>query len=132
MNTPAGKEGLTPLMVAAGLSAPAEGARFLPDSTRPIDIAKELLEKGANVNAQSKSGITPLMIAGANNNAPMIGLLMESGADPTLKDAQGKTALDIAQQNGNLEAVQAIQVLGASKAASGTPAPADGQGATSQ
>ena len=117
-------------MVAAGQSAPAEGAQFLPDSTRPIDIAQDLIQKGADVNAQSKSGITPLMVAAANNNAPMIGLLIESGADATLKDAQGKTALDIASANGNQEAVQAIQVLGTAKAASG--APPGGQGTSSQ
>jgi quinoprotein dehydrogenase-associated probable ABC transporter substrate-binding protein len=118
----AGKEEVTPLMVAAGQSAPAEGAMFLPESTRPLDIAKSLIERGANVNAQSKNGVTPLMVAAANNNPPMIGLLIESGADTTLKDTQGKTALDIARQNDNREAAQAIQVLGAAKSAS-VPAP---------
>lgn len=130
VNVAAGPDGLTPLMVAAGQSAPAEGARFLPDSTKPIDIATELLAKGAKVNAQSKSGITPLMVAAANNNAPMIGLLIESGADASLKDAQGKTALDVAGANGNIEAQQAIKVLGTAKAASETPPAA--QGTTSQ
>ena len=31
---------------------------FLPGSTRPIDIAKGLIDRGANVNAQSKNGVT--------------------------------------------------------------------------
>ena len=36
---------------------------FLPGSARPSDIAKGLLDRGAEVNAQSKSGMTALMIA---------------------------------------------------------------------
>ena len=133
INTPAGPDGLTPLMVAASQIAPAEGAIFLPSSTRPINIAEGLIERGADVNAKSKSGLTALMIAAANNNPPMIGLLIDAGADVSAKNSQGKTAADVAQANGNAEAAQAIMVIGAAKSASGTPPkPADGQGSTSQ
>lgn len=131
VKTPAGPENLTPLMIAAAQSSPAEGAVFLPSSTRPLDIAKGLLERGADVNAKSNSGTTALMIAATHNNPPMIGLLIESGADIDLKNNQGKTAQDVAELNGNKEAAQAIRVLGTAKAAS-VPAPANGQGTTSQ
>ena len=90
--TPAGPDNLTPLMVAAGQTSPAEGAMFLPSSTRPLDIAKGLLERGADVNAKSNTGVTALMVAAAHNNPPMIGLLIEAGADINAKDNQGKTA----------------------------------------
>ena len=121
-------------MVAAAQTAPAEGAMFLPSSTRPIDIAKSLIERGANVNAQSTKGVTALMIAATHNNPPMIGLLMESGADASLKDDQGQTATDVATRNGNIESAQAIMVLGAAKAAESEPSPAPekGQGTSSQ
>jgi quinoprotein dehydrogenase-associated probable ABC transporter substrate-binding protein len=134
VNEPSGAEGLTPLMVAAAQTAPAEGAMFLPSSTRPIDIAKSLIERGANVNAQSTKGVTALMIAATHNNPPMIGLLMESGADASLKDDQGQTATDVAERNGNIESAQAIMVLGAAKAAESEPSPAPekGQGTSSQ
>jgi quinoprotein dehydrogenase-associated probable ABC transporter substrate-binding protein len=134
VNEPSGAEGLTPLMVAAAQTAPAEGAMFLPSSTRPIDIAKSLIERGANVNAQSTKGVTALMIAATHNNPPMIGLLMESGADASLKDDQGQTATDVATRNGNIESAQAIMVLGAAKAAESEPSPAPekGQGTSSQ
>jgi quinoprotein dehydrogenase-associated probable ABC transporter substrate-binding protein len=134
VNEPSGAEGLTPLMVAAAQTAPAEGAMFLPSSTRPIDIAKGLIERGADVNAQSTKGVTALMIAATHNNPPMIGLLMESGADASLKDDQGQTATDVAKRNGNIESAQAIVVLGAAKAAEGetSPAPEKGQGTSSQ
>jgi quinoprotein dehydrogenase-associated probable ABC transporter substrate-binding protein len=133
VNTPAGPDGLTPLMVAASQIAPAEGAIFLPSSTRPINIAEGLIERKADVNAKSKSGLTALMIAAANNNPPMIGLLIDAGADVDAKNSQGQTAADVAHANGNAEAAQAIMVIGAAKSASGTPPkPADGQGSTSQ
>ena len=69
-----GADGLTPLMLIAAQTSPAEGARFLPGSTRPTDIAKALIERGAEVNAQAKNGMTALMIAATHNSAPMIGL----------------------------------------------------------
>jgi len=133
VNTPAGPEGLTPLMVTASQISPAEGAIFLPSSTRPINIAEGLIERGADINAKSKAGVTALMIAAANNNPPMIGLLIDAGADVDAKNAQGKTAGEIALANGNAEAAQAIMVLGTAKSASGTPPkPGGGQSSTSQ
>jgi quinoprotein dehydrogenase-associated probable ABC transporter substrate-binding protein len=133
VNMTAGSDELTPLMVAASQISPAEGAIFLPSSTRPINIAEGLIERGANVNAKSKSGLTALMIAAANNNPPMIGLLIDAGADVDTKNNQGKTAADVANSNGNAEAAQAIMVLGTAKSASGAPPkPADGQRSTSQ
>jgi ankyrin repeat protein len=133
VKTPAGPENLTPLMVAAAQTSPAEGAVFLPSSTRPLDIAKGLLERGADVNAKSSTGTTALMIAATHNNPPMIGLLIESGADIDAKNDQGKTAQDVAGFNGNMEAAQAIRVLGTAKAASAPPVPpVNGQGTSSQ
>jgi ankyrin repeat protein len=118
VNVPAGPDGLTPLMVAVAQSSPGEGAIFLPSSTRPLDIAKGLLERGADVNAKSKAGVTALMVAAAHNNPPMIGLLIESGADTAAKNNQGKTAEDVAEMNKNMEAAQAIRVLATAKSAS--------------
>lgn len=112
IDTTAGPEALTPLMIAASQVSPGEGAIFLPGSTRPIDLARELMQKGANVNAQSKSGVTPLMIAAARNVAPMIGLLVQSGAKLDLKSEQGKTAADIAALNGSEAAAKALRLIG--------------------
>jgi ankyrin repeat protein len=106
-----GEQRLTPLMVAAAETAPAEGAVFLPSSTRPIDIARLLIQHGANVNAKDKDGMTALMVAASHNNAPAIGLL-QAGADAAAKNNRGETALAIAKLNGNLNAAQALSVLG--------------------
>ncbi|HUU24515.1 MAG TPA: quinoprotein dehydrogenase-associated putative ABC transporter substrate-binding protein [Methyloceanibacter sp.] len=123
-----GTEGLTPLMVVAAQTGPAEGSIFLPGSTRPTDLAKALVDEGADINAQAKNGMTALMIAAANNSAPMIGLLMDAGADPAVKNAQGQTAEDVANLNNNKEASQAIRVLSLSRA-SVSPQAADGDSA---
>ncbi len=117
VNSLSGADALTPLMIAAGQTSPAEGAMFVPGSTRPTDIAQGLLARGANVNAQSKNGVTPLMIAATHNNPPMIGILIDAGADVTLKNKLGQTAADVAELNGNLESQQAIMVLSTAKAA---------------
>jgi ankyrin repeat protein len=85
---------------------------FLPGSTRPIDVARELIKRGANVNAQTQHGVTPLMIAAARNVTPMIGLLVQANADVALKSKEGKTALQIAEQNGSEQAAKALRVIG--------------------
>ena len=132
VNVPGGPEAITPLMEAAAQKAPALGAVFLPDSTRPVDVGRALLEHGADINAKSTSGITPLMVAATHNNAPMIGLLIEAGADGTAKNNEGKTAHDLAVLNGNLEAAQAILVLSAVPPTNAAASPANGSGSTSQ
>ena len=71
-----------------------------------------LIQKGADVNIQSKSGVTALMIASARNVAPMIGLLIQAGAKPDLKSVQGQTAADIAEQNGAEAAAKALKLIG--------------------
>jgi ankyrin repeat protein len=124
-----GADVLTPLMLIAAQTGPAEGARFVPGSTRPIDIAKGLIERGAEPNAKSKNGVTALMIAATHNSAPMIGLLMNAGADPSIKNKLGQMATEVAERNGNLEAAQAILVLSKAQAAA-APSTAQGAGAT--
>ena len=110
-------QGLTPLMIVAAQTGPAEGSIFLPGSARPTDVAKALVGKGADIDAQSDNGMTALMIAASNNSAPMIGLLIDAGADPAIKNAQGQTAEDVANLNDHQEASQAIRVLSSSRAA---------------
>jgi quinoprotein dehydrogenase-associated probable ABC transporter substrate-binding protein len=127
-----GEDGLTPLMIVAAQTGPAEGARFLPGSTRPIDVAKGLIERGAKVNAQANNGMTALMIAATHNSPPMIGLLIDAGADAEAKNKQGQTATDVANINGNLEAAQAIMVLATAKSAAAPASGSDSQTTTSQ
>lgn len=132
VSVPSGGQGLTPLMIIAAQTGPAEGAVFLPGSTRPTDLARLLIDKGAKINAQAKNGMTALMIAAANNSAPMIGLLMDAGADASLKNAQGQTAEDVAELNDNKEASQAIRVLSLARPTTGPRAAETDAGKTTK
>jgi quinoprotein dehydrogenase-associated probable ABC transporter substrate-binding protein len=119
IETPVGDAGLTPLMLAAG----KEGRRLTlgagvsrvekvdPKEPDPLAITRALIEKGANVNAVSKSGVTALILAAAHNNTPIVGLLAEVGADRNFRNRDGKTASDVAQQNGNTAVVSLLRLL---------------------
>jgi uncharacterized protein len=48
-------------------------------------ILQTLVDAGANVNAQTSTGATPLFLAASNDSVEMIQSLCSKGADPTLK-----------------------------------------------
>jgi ankyrin repeat protein len=82
----------------------------------PVDIAQELVKRGADVNAISAKGVTALMIAAARDNSALIGVLMRAGARAEIKSEEGQTALDIANQNGNDSAARTLQLFQTSSA----------------
>jgi len=106
-----GPQHLTLLMAIATQRPPERRIQQLMQGVGPVDIAQELVKRGADVNAVSAKGVSALMIAAAHDNAPMIGLLMRAGARSELKSAEGQTALDIATQNGNDSAARMLQLL---------------------
>jgi ankyrin repeat protein len=56
-----------------------------------------LIDKGANVNAKSRDGFTPLHVAAMRGNLPVVELLLESGADPNAIVQYGKTPAELAR-----------------------------------
>jgi len=113
-----GPEKLTPLMVVATQLQPQQRLKQIATGPTPLALGEYILKRGANVNAVTKEGITALMIAAGQNNAPMIGLLLRAGADANLQSSQGKTALDIATDHSNEAAASALKFLtGATKGA---------------
>ena len=67
-----------------------------------MPTVKDLLAKGANVNAKDESGQTALLwVAPARDNPEMIKLLIAKGADVNAKDNQGTNALMIAASQSN-------------------------------
>jgi hypothetical protein len=97
----------TPLVLVAS-------ARDSSDPSHRQDllaVAKLLLERGANPNAQTPIGKTALMVAAEKNDPDMIELLLAKGADPVIKDGNGKTALDMALAKKNPRCVQFLAAV---------------------
>jgi Ankyrin repeats (3 copies)/Ankyrin repeats (many copies) len=92
------EDGETPLFWASG------GHNFKDGS-----VVQLLLEHGADINAQSQIGWTPLHVASFNGVLEVVRLLLEHGADVEAKDYSGKTALQIAAEEGHDEVVELLR-----------------------
>ena len=77
------------------------------------DTVGLLIDSGANVNAATDLGITPLALAAANGNADVAGTLLEAGADPDAGSEAGVTPLMQAARTGRIETVRALLEFGA-------------------
>lgn len=66
------------------------------------DVARALIERGADVNASAR-GFTALRLAVEKGNKDMISLLLSKGADPALRPPGGSSAIDYAQAQGKTE-----------------------------
>ncbi|WP_353646128.1 ankyrin repeat domain-containing protein [Mesorhizobium sp. WSM2239] len=91
-----------------GLAAPLHYAI----NRQRLDAAKLLIERGADVNAVSKIGGTPLMAAVAKNRFEFITLLLAHGANPN-STAGKQTPLHLAVKRGCLDCVKALVEAGA-------------------
>lgn len=78
------------------------------------DVAKLLIDNGANVNAMNEYRTAPLMFAvGDLDDYPnMVRLLLEAGADVNLTDCGGNTSLDLAQIGGLEKSIAIIKSWG--------------------
>lgn len=65
-------------------------------ATSNVEMAKLLLQNGANVNAMQMNDITPLHSAAHNGSLEMVKLLVSHHADQNAKTTDGKTAYDMA------------------------------------
>ncbi len=75
-----------------------------------LRCAKWLLKQGADVDAQTVAGRTPLHMAGGPE---MLWLLAAEGADLNAQDSKGRTPLHQAMYGGDLEEAEVLIVLGA-------------------
>ncbi len=113
----ADEEGVTPLMVAAGLGRRevvsallAAGAEVNAADRRGFtalfhgcynadedrgwpEVVEALLEAGADREARIGYGVRPLMYAAGNGEAGVVEVLLKAGADPTARNDGGRTAL---------------------------------------
>ena len=76
------------------------------------DAIRCLRQLGADLNARTKDGKTPLYIAAANNQLKALKVLKELGADLQAVAKDGFTALHIAANNGHVEIIKYLKELG--------------------
>ncbi|RYC79293.1 hypothetical protein BFJ63_vAg17827 [Fusarium oxysporum f. sp. narcissi] len=88
-----------------------ELVRFVKNGN--IEVAKMLLEKGANPRAVTKDGKTPLHIASQYGRFEIAKMLLEKGADARAATKNGWTPLHGASQNGYLEIAKMLLEKGA-------------------
>ena len=98
---------------------------------KQIVCMERLLENGANIDAQSNKGLSPLHVGAQTQEtlspdvlfdpkdyvlSPVIMFLVRQGAEIDLKDDEGNTALHLACRKGNARAVVTLATLGANYA----------------
>ena len=59
-----------------------------------IEVAKALIEAGANVNFRNKDGSTALITAAFFGRIEIVKALLEAGADKDIRNKDGGTALE--------------------------------------
>jgi uncharacterized protein len=71
-------------------------------------LIKLLVQAGANLEARTMTGKTPLILAAMNGNTEIITALLEAGANVWARDADGAIALTTAAWHNNMEAVRIL------------------------
>ncbi len=93
----------------------AHSQDWLAQATEMRDRArvKALLANGANVDAVTESGMTPLMYAASNGSAEIVQILLDTGAQVNAKRNDGFTAIDLAAFFGQVGVVRLLLQRGA-------------------
>ena len=74
-----------------------------------IDMARMLLDAGADTAARNRAGAPAILPAAVNGSAEMLTLLLAAGTDPDMTvSATGDTPLMLAARTGNADAVQVL------------------------
>lgn len=81
-------------------------------ATIPAEIATLLINKGIDVNAKKKDGVTALMIAASAGITEIVRLLIEKGADINAKTNDGLTAYYLAATNGHTDIAKLLEQAG--------------------
>lgn len=82
------------------------------------EVAKVLLDNGAEVDSRADDGRTPLMLAASRGDSDLVSLLLQAGADSTLTDKSGGTAGTLAMGKGYKEIADRLQQSPATAVAS--------------
>ncbi|MGI9519285.1 MAG: ankyrin repeat domain-containing protein [Pirellulaceae bacterium] len=72
------------------------------------EVFELLLESGADINAASNAGQTPVMAAAGTGRVEVVEHLIELGADTSATDGRGRTALDYAKSREHGDVVKLL------------------------
>ncbi len=89
-----------------------------------INTVKNLIKKGANINATDSNGNTPLICAVQAGSVEMVGILINSGAKVNAKNNKGYSAMDCAAEyttDVNFEIIGQLERAGGRLNANATP-----------
>ncbi len=78
-------------------------------STRNLEAARLLLERGAPANARQQGGWVPIHAAAQNGDRAMVELLLKHRADPKLANDEGKTPAMVAREKGHKEIADLLE-----------------------
>ena len=70
---------------------------------RHLDVARLLLDEGADLNIQDHDGFTALIVASSQGHLEIARLLLDRGATTDIQDNNGRTALVRATGKGQIE-----------------------------
>ena len=98
-----------------------ESALWAAVVTRATDTAGRLLERGADPDAASRNGLTPLHVAAIRDSRELVALLLRFGADPGKRDLRDRTAADWARAKGHESVAAELGAARPSDAASRRP-----------
>ena len=72
------------------------------------DTVQMLLAYGADVNAKTDEGVTPLLYAALNGHLKVVDLLIKHGADVNARGTRGNSALILAAREGHFQVVKRL------------------------
>ena len=73
------------------------------------EVARLLVDAGADVSARQQGGYTPLHAAAQNGDVEMARLLLARGADPAARNDEGKSPIGLAADAGNTELLKVLK-----------------------
>lgn len=99
--------------IAGGLAADAVNARgttalIAAVQGNHVDVAKLLVQAGADINRQDDAKQSAFLIAAGEGNLELLRLMLGKGADVHRTDAAGSTALVRAAARGHVDTVKAL------------------------
>ena len=78
-----------------------------------LDVVRELIGKGAQIDMQANDGYSALIVASQNGHLDVVRELIGKGAQIDMQENNGYSALIVASQNGHLDVVRELIGKGA-------------------